>query len=497
MMTCSHIIFDNIEEDIPIAHNLIIDLLPRLSSALLIYDLDAGYRRFLGADPVFALRTRELCDDKYIFKNSVISSQEVEGLNHQLKNAIHQPGLPIKPFPKVISEKKTNELIDNSIKAIYREQFDTSKTFQWEYHRYFPEMLDWVADQIEELVNEEGYSPSDIAVLAPYMSDALRFSIVHRLERRNVPVRSHRPSRSLREEPATQCLLTISAIAHPGWGFTPSKFDVAYALVQAIDGLDLIRAQLLTEIVYRVREGIGTFSPFEKINPRMQERISYRAGSRYEALRVWIEENTVTSSDHHEEPLDYFLSRLFGEVLSQSGFGFHADFQKSEVAANLVESIQKFHRIAEVFLEQEDRSLGQEYYQMVMDGVIAAQYIRSWEPLQEDAVLLTPAYTFLMRNRPVDVQFWLDVGSRGWYQRVYQPLTHPYVLSRNWSESQLWTDSDEVEVSQENLYRLVSGLLKRCRQRLYLGLSDLGEQGYEQRGVLLHALQRVIRRGAP
>ncbi len=54
--------------------------------------------------------------------------------------------------------------------------------------------------------------------------------------------------------------------------------------------------------------------------------------------------------------------------------------------------------------------------------------------------MLAPAYTFLMSNRPVDYQFWLDVGSRGWFERLYQPLTHPYVLSREWPAGQSWTD---------------------------------------------------------
>jgi hypothetical protein len=34
--------------------------------------------------------------------------------------------------------------------------------------------------------------------------------------------------------------------------------------------------------------------------------------------------------------------------------------------------------------------------------------------------------------------------------------------------------------------------LQRCRERVYLGLSELGEQGYETRGPLLQALQRVL-----
>ena len=81
---------------------------------------------------------------------------------------------------------------------------------------------------------------------------------------------------------------------------------------------------------------------------------------------------------------------------------------------------------------------------MVRDGVVAAQYLRSWQRQPEDAVLLAPAYTFLMMNRPVDYQFWLEVGSTGWWERLYQPLTQPYVLSRGWEGGRQWTDSDEL-----------------------------------------------------
>lgn len=141
---------------------------------------------------------------------------------------------------------------------------------------------------------------------------------------------------------------------------------------------------------------------------------------------------------------------------------------------------------------------------MVQDGVVAAQYIHSWQLQPQDAVLLAPAYTFLMSNRPVDYQFWLNAGSRGWWERLYQPLTHPYVLSRQWPPAengrrtshanQVWSDADEFETRQEALYRLTLGLIRRCRRKIYLGLNELGEQGYEQRGPLLQAIQRVLRR---
>jgi len=114
--------------------------------------------------------------------------------------------------------------------------------------------------------------------------------------------------------------------------------------------------------------------------------------------------------------------------------------------------------------------------------------------VDHDAKAAALALSGRWKNRPVEVQFWLDAGSRGWAERLYQPLTHPYVLSRRWQPGRLWTDADELEVGRAALARLVVGLLRRCKSSLYLCLTDLNEQGYEQRGPLLQALQRLIRR---
>ena len=45
---------------------------------------------------------------------------------------------------------------------------------------------------------------------------------------------------------------------------------------------------------------------------------------------------------------------------------------------------------------------------MVERGVIAAQYLEPWQAAEENAVPW-PRHTFLLSNRPVDVQFWLNV----------------------------------------------------------------------------------------
>jgi hypothetical protein len=66
------------------------------------------------------------------------------------------------------------------------------------------------------------------------------------------------------------------------------------------------------------------------------------------------------------------------------------------------------------------------------------------------------------------------------------------VLSRHWTLGQVWTDADEVAINSANLARVLTGLLRRCRRRIYLGLTELGESGYEQRGVLVRAFQQVM-----
>jgi hypothetical protein len=70
------------------------------------------------------------------------------------------------------------------------------------------------------------------------------------------------------------------------------------------------------------------------------------------------------------------------------------------------------------------------------------------------------------------------------------------VLSRSWRRGAVWTDTEEFEANQEALYRLCLGLLRRCRERVYLGVSELGEQGFEQKGVLINVIERVLRRSA-
>jgi hypothetical protein len=512
-----HVIVENVEEDTPVAHDMLRGWLPDCESALVLFDHQAGYRVFLGADPVGGQDLRDLCRHRSEFHSSFVTTPHLERLGYEVARSLRQAPSPLEHD----NGDARQALVVNRSPA-----------------RFHPQMLDWVADEIATLVHTKGISPAQIVVVAPYLGDALRFALSERLSELQVPSRSHRPSRALRDEPAARCLLCLAALAHPHWGRAPLKADLAQALQLSIEGLDAVRAQLLTDIVYRrgstqirgdaypgpiatqdaripqAEDPAALLNPFTMLNESAQERIGYRIGNRYDRLRDWLyaagsdgvraqasSSNGVPSVDSRpvipkrpDAPLDHFFGRLFGELLSQPGFGFHGDMEAGRIVAQLIESARKFRLTTGVPDAQNAADIAGEYLQLVDQGLIAAQYVPAWGLLdEEEAVLLAPAYTFLMYNRPVDYQFWLSVGSTGWWERLYQPLTHPYVLSRHWKAGDIWTDGHEVQAQTQVLLRLVLGLVRRCRAQIYLGISELGEQGYEQRGRLLQALQQALR----
>ena len=118
--------------------------------------------------------------------------------------------------------------------------------------------------------------------------------------------------------------------------------------MQAIQGMDLVRAQLLAEIVYRTRRRHARLDLLRPASaPRCRSASPTAWASATRRLRLWLEARQPAASDE----LDHFLSRLFGEVLSQPGFGFHTSYDAGQVAANLIESVQKFRWVAGPALE--------------------------------------------------------------------------------------------------------------------------------------------------
>jgi hypothetical protein len=462
-----HLIVENVEEDTPITHDLLRDWLPQTTSALIVYDTDAGYRSFLGADARSAYALRESCDEQIVLTKSHVMSINLRHL-----------------------EDHVSRLLGAHSDVPMRTHDQTALEFGG--GRFHPQMIDWTADQIVGLVQHHTVEPRDIVVLAPFLGDALRFAIEERLHPRNIPTRSLRPSRALNEEAVTRGVMTLAALAHPDWQIVPPPADVAQALILSIAGLDPARGHLLAERLYRTKEGKASFNSFDALKPELQDRIGYEVGAKVDRLRAWLSE---VRSGEAQPPLDHFLAKLFGEVLSQPGFGFHDQIDPGRITAQIVESARKFRQTVnpDPYAASVDPNVARDYVRLVAEGVVAATYVASPYAETPNAVLLAPAYTFLLSNESVSYQFWLNAGSPAWSERLYQPLTHPYVLRRGWPSDKKWTDSDEQAARQASLLRLLRGLMRRCRVKIYLAISALNEQGFEERGPLLTLVQQVLR----
>jgi hypothetical protein len=461
-----HVIADNVEEDVPVAHDLLRQWLTEAASALLIYDQDGGLRTYLGADPVGARALAEQCEQRVTLSASFVSSPAVQALTGGLvRQAPVERTDRGEPGPTVVQ-------LEGSLNSL-----------QGHFHT---QLLFKVVDEVLHLTRDEGALPGQIAIVAPFVDDALRFALVNEFERHGTGVRTHRPSRALHDEPAIRCLLTLCQLAHPHWEMSPPHYDVAHALVQAIDGLDWVRASYLTDIVYRVEKRRPRMYRFGQLKPEAQERITFGLGMRFDALLGWVEAYVAQSP----VLLDLFLSRIFEEVLARPGYGFHLNYDAAAAAASLIESVLKFRWALDV---DEVEEVGTRYLRMVQSGVVAAQYLYGWRAPAKDAVFIGPAYTFLTENRPVDYQFWLNANSPSWGRRLYQPLTHPFVLTRHWPRQRKWAEEDEFQAGQVMLRRVVLGLLRRCRRKVYLGMSELNPRGREERGPLLEWVQRLLR----
>jgi len=459
------LIADNIEEDVPAAHDLIKEWLPRFDSSLIIYDHNGGYRSFLGADPTSAISIKTLCT-----------------VNERLENIISH-NESFSKFSIVLHECISHER--NSFSNL-----DFSESLKINDYHFYPEMIAGVCEQVKELIISKGAAPEEIVVLSPYLSDALNFSLSVSLNNAGIPYRSSRPSRMYIDDPNIRAFFSFAKMAHPQWQLQISFYEIRNALMVILPGLDVVKADLIVKTLFSVKQSQDGLRSFDTItNPAMQERITFQIGKKLEMIRNWI----IDYRSHDPQPLDVFFCLLFGELFSQKGFGLFTEHSAASRIFQITQSIRSFRQFLTQFMTVDEITAGLEYIRSVESGLLPSTII-AYEEKTENAVLIAPAHTFLMENRKVNFQFWLDVGSLGWWERLNQPLTNPYLLNRNRKLDQLWTEANEFEANQAGMVKVIEGLINRCGKMIFINAVRTNENGSEQRGPLLHAFNSLQKR---
>ena len=157
-----HLIMDNAEEETYAAQELVRLWLPHLESALIVVDEDGGYRAFLGADAENAGRLAEFTKERMRLRDSHVAASGSSALIDRINRA---SGQQVADGNREANAGGSADPPD-----------DSPIVFPEHSHRFYPQMIEWAVDGIERLVKSEGVAPGEIVVLAPFVSDALRFS---------------------------------------------------------------------------------------------------------------------------------------------------------------------------------------------------------------------------------------------------------------------------------------------------------------------------------
>lgn len=459
-----HLIVDNLEEQPPAGQNFVTGLMDQMAgtpepSVAVAADADAGYKRFLAADPHGAERTISRFRQVINFTESFVSPPEMTALANQVENTLLHSHKPVEG-----AETRIRHIVGG---------------------RYRREMVANLGPVLHRLVYDEGVAPRDIAIIVPYLDGALRHMLTGMLVESGLPFRQLRRRTSPREEPRVRAWLTWLALAHPLWGIRPVPYDVAEALTLSLDGLDPARAQLITNQLYR--PDVPELLPADVLPEAIAARAGLENIARVEELRQWLAEQGGRST------IEVFLHNLFNDLLAQPHFRPEPDLAGAAICDWLARSAARLRRAAPAMGLTGDATIGATFIDAVNQGLVTANPPDWGEPPDPEGIILSTIYAYLLAGRPVRVQVWLETAAQGWWDIPRQPLSNAFILAQSRPAELPWSVEEDFGVRNELLARIVRGLAARCRDGVILASSDLDRRGLRQDGPLWRALGSVMR----
>ena len=466
-----HLIFDNLEEDVPAAHHFVREIAPLCRSMLLITDKEGGYRGFMGADPFSAETLSEICPLRVTMDEPFVSSPALQSM----ERVIADPSLTNRDLP--VSPRSA---------------------FSFAAGHHYPEMIKKAVNDVADLVWAKGVAPKDIVILAPLVSDVLYTEMERGLREQGIRVYLHRPSRPLLNERVTRSLLTLCQLVRPVPGTQVRLLDIVQMAQTFIQGVDPMRGQLIVGGMFRVRKQDDPdpveydIKPFSALSEEKRSRIPAPVAERFELLRKWIEQQRKSRSPSPER----IVSDFFSDILIREGF--ITDPETNLGIRKVVDSMTKYRTLLD-YLEKNGSTDGfrpdwTDYFGLVGLGMISARYNEELYAQPRDTVLISLTSAFLSLNRSADYQIWLNVGAPRWWERFVGELTNDAVLSRFWVPEKKWDTLTAAAYNDMHMIRQICGLLRRCRVQVKAYASELNESGMEQKSKLLYLFSTLTRR---
>ncbi|PHM08664.1 hypothetical protein [Nostoc sp. 'Peltigera malacea cyanobiont' DB3992] len=482
------VLADDVDDYPSVARLLFELLLDRGAVGAFSYNPDGAVRLGLGADPNYLEGLAERC------RVEILNGPPPESLSEQLT--------------KQMVELVTEPMVMLSLpKTVYSIQ-TTSRA----------QLLRQTAEEIANAIQSQQVQPEEVAIIAPGLDAIARYTLVEILIKQNIQVESLNDQRPLISSPIIRALLTMLALVYPGLGRLVDRDAVAEMLVvlsrkqqppensslltpnsslstqhsQLSTHIDPVRAGLIADycfVPHPDRPNLLPVSVFER-----WDRIGYAATTAYNEILEWLEQQR---SQQELRLIPSPISLLDRAIQRFLWNGSNLPYEQLAALRELLETAQHYweidtrlRQIAPV--ETTPHTTIIEFIQLLRRGTITANPYPV-RPIggARKAVTLATIFQYRSSRRSHQWHFWLDAGSPLWAKGGAATLFGaPFFLRDRLGEP--WTAEDEKLAEEQRLQRILTDLLSRVSERVYLCHSDLAVNGQEQLGPLLPLVNACV-----
>ncbi|MCC5598284.1 recombinase family protein [Nostoc favosum] len=475
------VLADDVDDYPSVARLLFELLLDQGAVGAFSYNPDGAVRLGLGADPNYLEGLAERC------RVEILTGPPPESLGEQLTQQmvelVTEP-MALSSLPKTV----------HSIQTTSRAQ-----------------LLRQTAEEIANAIQSQQVKPEEVAIIAPGLDAIARYTLVEILVKQNIQVESLNDQRPLVSSPVIRALLTMLALVYPGLGRVVDRDAVAEMLVvlsrkqqpsensslltpnsSLTTDIDPVRAGLIADycfVPHPDRPNLLPVSAFER-----WDRIGYAATTAYNEILQWLEQQR---SQQELRLIPSPISLLDRAIVRFLWNGSNLPYEQLAALRELLETAQHYWEI--------DTRLRQiapaqttphttliEFIQLLRRGTITANPYPV-RPIggARKAVTLATIFQYRSSRRSHRWHFWLDAGSPLWAKGGAATLFGaPFFLQDRLGEP--WTAEDEKLAQERRLQRILTDLLSRVSQRVYLCHSDLAVNGQEQLGPLLPLVNACV-----
>ncbi|MEH1873105.1 recombinase family protein [Nostoc sp.] len=468
-------------DDYPSVARLLFDLLlDRGAVGAFSYNPDGAVRLGLGADPNYLEGLAERC------RVEILSGPPPESLGEQAKEMVELLTEPM----VLLSLPKTIHSIQTTSRA---------------------QLLRQTAEVIANTIQSQQIEPEEIAIIAPGLDAIARYTLVEILVKQNIQVESLNDQRPLISSPVIRALLTMLALVYPGLGRMVDRDAVAEMLVvlsrkqqpsensslltpnsSFTTDIDPVRAGLIADycfVPHPDRPNLLPVSAFER-----WDRIGYAATTAYNQILDWLEQQR---SQQELRLIPSPISLLDRAIVRFLWNGSNLPYEQLAALRELLETAQHYWEIDTRLRQIAPAEITPyttiiEFIQLLRRGTITANPYPV-RPIggARKAVTLATIFQYRSSRRSHRWHFWLDAGSPLWAKGGAATLFGaPFFLRDRLGEP--WTAEDEKLAEEQRLQRILTDLLSRVSERVYLCHSDLAVNGQEQLGPLLPLVNACV-----